>query len=334
MDARIAQLRIFAFLLVVLLHVSASQALSFGDGWWAANIYDSFSRICVPIFLMLSGTLLLKKSEPLAYFVKKRLSKILLPLIFWSCFYLGWLSYNGVPLGNWLLSIISGPTMYHLWYLYALIGLYALVPVLRRFYQNSTQAEKVWFIALWLFVGSLWPTLAAVANPQACSSLRTTDSATIYNLGYFGGYAGYMVLGAVISELKISRLVSLAIYLGSSAATSLLMYWQSTRLGRPCETFYEYMSPLVILAASAMFTFFLSAPKSPTSKAVAVLSDCTFGAYCLHVIIIGAAFPYFGWVPHGSTTWISAPIIAISGFAGSIFLIYLFRLSYVGRLVT
>src|SRR5207253_1791806 len=149
MDRRIDGLRVAACFMVVLLHISAANIHEFGPKWWGANLWDSISRACVPLFFMISGATLLRKEEPLSQFMRKRAFRIMLPLLFWSAFYLWWLQYNGVDTGNWLVAILRGPTMFHLWYFYTIIGLYMFVPVIRKFYRHSTTQEKVWFLCVW-----------------------------------------------------------------------------------------------------------------------------------------------------------------------------------------
>ncbi|HCI5633973.1 TPA: acyltransferase family protein, partial [Klebsiella variicola subsp. variicola] len=91
-------LRVFSAFAVVMLHVAAGfvggielSDLNYGNReWWAGNIYDSVTRWCVPLFVMISGYFLLNKDEPTSVFFKKRLNKILIPLIFWSVFFSFW----------------------------------------------------------------------------------------------------------------------------------------------------------------------------------------------------------------------------------------------------
>ena len=87
--AYIDQLRVVAALAVVMIHVSA---MHWGDtppasaDWQAMNVYAAVSRWCVPVFVMLSGALLLapgRENEPWADFYQRRLVRVLLPLAFW-----------------------------------------------------------------------------------------------------------------------------------------------------------------------------------------------------------------------------------------------------------
>ena len=58
-------IRLFATIAVIILHVAASMS-SFNystSDWMAGNIYFSLTRWCVPVFIMLSGILLLDPSK-------------------------------------------------------------------------------------------------------------------------------------------------------------------------------------------------------------------------------------------------------------------------------
>ena len=138
-------IRTFAIILVILLHASeetfpitavVDQAAVVR--WWSTTIYNSLSRECVPLFVMLSGALLLqsyKIEEPLKVFFKKRLLRIGLPWIFFGAAYFAW-SYlvknNPVTFNSVAQGIATGP-YYQFWFLYMLLGLYLITPLLRVF---------------------------------------------------------------------------------------------------------------------------------------------------------------------------------------------------------
>src|SRR3546814_10665596 len=94
--------RIGACFMVVVLHVAAMNFGVFDNQWWASNFYDSMTRSCVPVFLMISGVLLLGKQETLAVFYRKRFARILPPLQFCYMFYISWNTWRGEGYGAWL----------------------------------------------------------------------------------------------------------------------------------------------------------------------------------------------------------------------------------------
>ena len=117
--------RVAAIVAVVLLHVSASvvtQAPLGSTVWWVGNGYDALVRWCVPVFVMVSGALLLdaRKTESLATFYRKRAARIALPLLFWSVVYVLWNyrhAWDQLRPADVLHSVARGWPHYHLWFL-------------------------------------------------------------------------------------------------------------------------------------------------------------------------------------------------------------------------
>jgi surface polysaccharide O-acyltransferase-like enzyme len=97
------RLRNLATVMVIGIHVAAPIAHGEGQDfngtwWWAGNFWNSLTRPAVPLFVMLSGYLLLGKDYPLPDFLKRRFSRVVIPAIFWMliyCFY-GYMA-NGSP---------------------------------------------------------------------------------------------------------------------------------------------------------------------------------------------------------------------------------------------
>src|SRR5690606_36349734 len=150
--------KIAAALAVVILHVAAG-VLSWNavgtESWWCGNLYNALVRWCVPVFVMVSGALLLDsdKQEPIEVFYKKRLARVLVPLLFWSLLFMSWTFAKGAlrgeppPLSGLLQSVLLGQPFYHLWYLYMIPGLYLLTPFLRKITATSSRRELTWLIA-------------------------------------------------------------------------------------------------------------------------------------------------------------------------------------------
>ncbi len=151
-------IRVVATILVVTVHVSGQLTNVWGkipeSDWFIANIYGGIARICVPLFLMISGYLLLPRSESLGTFYRKRMPKVVIPLLAWSLIYLGW--YCGNHPGTCTPSLVRNllfvqGTYYHLWFMYSLIGIYLILPVLRLLVKPEADRKILWYlIVLWL----------------------------------------------------------------------------------------------------------------------------------------------------------------------------------------
>ena len=148
--------RIIAIFAVVMLHVAAGVVTGTDIGttnWWFGNIYDSGVRWSVPVFVMISGALLLdpNKKEDLLTFYKKRLSKIFIPILIWTFLFLIWaflkgqISGNEISIIHLLKRILSGKPHYHMWFLYMILCLYLFTPFFRKVIINSTRKELLFF---------------------------------------------------------------------------------------------------------------------------------------------------------------------------------------------
>lgn len=159
----IEELRIFAALAVVLLHVAStkvkSSALLYEDFYIWLSAYHMITRFAVNCFVMITGALLLRKEKQLtiSQLWKKYIPKVLILFAIWSAVYIA---------VNLLKSQMQGNTVsfhgvwktflyghYHMWYLYMLVGLYMITPILREVVKNKTLVEYVLILSVvFLFV--------------------------------------------------------------------------------------------------------------------------------------------------------------------------------------
>ncbi len=152
------RLRNLATVLVITIHVAAPVAHGFPDQntwwWWYGNFWNSLARAGVPLFVMLSGFLLLGKDYDLGDFLKRRFSRVVMPALFWMAVYS---IYNHIRLGtpatfkDALLGIVTGPVHVHLWFIYLIIGLYLIYPILRPWVRTATERDFLYFFALCAF---------------------------------------------------------------------------------------------------------------------------------------------------------------------------------------
>lgn len=142
-------LRVFACLLIVCMHapVPSEQA----NGLFLSTL-SYFTAPGIGLFFMLSGALLLPLKTDTFTFLKKRISKVVFPTLFWTLFYLG---ANVILRGETIdiTKILSIPFSTQgnpvLWFMYTLIGLYLLSPILSRWLTNSSKKEVVFYLGLW-----------------------------------------------------------------------------------------------------------------------------------------------------------------------------------------
>ncbi|MFA3213379.1 acyltransferase family protein [Acinetobacter baumannii] len=122
--------RAIACCMVILLHTAAEYVLkSNNTDWLIANVVDSFTRVCVPLFFMISGYLFFSNKT-----VKiKNFIKILTALTFYSfiAFIATILFHYLQPSSPLTFYFFEKPSFYHLWYFYPLIAIYLLSLIIK-----------------------------------------------------------------------------------------------------------------------------------------------------------------------------------------------------------
>lgn len=287
-------MRAYAITLVVLLHSAANLFPQFSSlpagGWWASNIYDSFSRVCVPLFVMASGALLLDpaRDETVSFFLKKRLSKVLLPFLFWAPCYLALNGFLGQPqpsIAGALRQLYSGPVNYHLWFVYMILGLYLVTPILRIYVRNASRRDLLYFCALWFVFVSIIPLVDKIMGSKlGIPGFIVTD------------YVGYFVLGYYLhtTQPKKRRFPISALVVGLCVIfTAIVTYYISARRGTANEFFYEYPRPNIIVASIFTYLLFLDgfAGRAQIKSSLFRwltngLSGAAFGIYLIHALIL------------------------------------------------
>ena len=313
-------IRAVAIVLVIIIHVTSSLLYRWGKSplavWMTGNIYDSLARIAVPLFFMVSGALLLGKQEPLQDFFRKRASKLLIPFMFWTLFYLAWrcnvTAVDSCSRKNIMRFLLVDGTYYHLWFLYALMGLYLITPLV-RVVATSTEKNILWyFIILWLI---FQPGLAILDTFWKINIGVSLPAAT--------GYIGYFVLGYLLNEVNLSKhslLATLIIWLLSTAATIIGTYVMSARVGEYFPFFYDYLNLSVILASVSAFILLkslinpnVSDINSHAVKLLNQISVASFGIYLVHAFVldvIGGHIPLIHFnVEMGNPIW-SIPLVS------------------------
>ena len=149
-------LRLAACFLVMLTH-SAEPFYIGGDGAliltrpdavWVA-VLDVFSRAAVALFVIASSYLQFPLHYDAKTFFRRRAVRILIPFFFWSVVYaLVW----GKPADNfrdlvWNFNYAAG----HLWFVYMLVGLYLIMPLLSPWAEKVGRKELQAYLGIWLF---------------------------------------------------------------------------------------------------------------------------------------------------------------------------------------
>jgi len=336
----INSLRIVAMFMVVVLHTTSPLIMAYGkvplSDWLVGDFYNALSRFGVPVFVMITGALLLHRDYELGDFLKKRLSRILAPFLFWSLVYVAYAWYNEditFTANTWdntrqVLHMLKYGSSYHLWYVYMLVGLYFFIPILSKFVRNATEKEVLYFLLAWLGVMMIGQPYLKRFDPQI-------------DLHNFGGYAGYLVLGHYLAFKPLPAQLTRGWFAFSFVLSLLVIiagtWWVCLYFKNLGTLFYEPISPtIVLLSVSAFMVGRLSVVNwSPRLKrARDFVGGYTFGIYLCHALILTLIDDYLNINYKLFNPIVSIPLTALVCYTLSLLLMYLLSKLPFGKWIT
>lgn len=174
-----------------------------------ANLLNSAIHTGVPLFVMLSGALLLDKDESIRTFFCKRVKRVLLPFIVWSVivYFLDFIMSNEenivLFLKNLFIRIITNGVHGIYWYIYMLLGLYLFTPFLRVFFKYCGEKNSLYFVLLLLvtyLISDVFPSVQLFS--------RFSSENLLYLFYYTSGYIIYKFL---LPKMRVWIPVSLTV---------------------------------------------------------------------------------------------------------------------------
>ena len=149
-------LRIIAALSVIFMHTAAGPLRAgINTGWHLLNVCTSLAFTAVPLFFMMSGYLLMtsRKTADISVLLRHRLPRLIVPLAGWTVVAVLWqmfLAHTLTPgaIRVQLVAALNGPVMVHFWYLYTLIALYVLSPILYGGIRTLGKSGRVYLFVL------------------------------------------------------------------------------------------------------------------------------------------------------------------------------------------
>ncbi|MGD8174036.1 acyltransferase [Vibrio sp. TRT 21S02] len=306
-------LRCVAAIAVIAIHVLAPYrselgVIPFGE-WFTAVGLNSVIRWAVPVFILITGALMLSDTRPfeLGYYIKRRLGKVLLPFIVWSLFYAwfsGWTinGYDSAIAKDVLSNGLDHATYYHLGFFYYFIPLYFVIPLFQWMVCHLDSAALYAYLAVWLVTTILF--LLRIDGPW---------SAELWL------YSGYLPLGYVLyQKVPLNRaVIGIFTLLGVTALllTAYMVISVSVANGEySVGRWLSYKTLNVVFAASMIFMLCRYVGESlsiRTNQIVAFISQHSLGIYLLHPIFLWLMKTY-AW-HDGHPVWVIPFWVIISG---------------------
>ena len=297
-------MRIIACFLVIFNHLEGYHLYMYAGRplkTWVCMFLTMVTRINVPLFFMISGTLLLGgREESYSRILKKRISRIAAVLVlFTAVLYFIWMANtsSGFSLEVFFRAVLAEPydcggLAY--WYLYCYLGFLLLLPVFRRIAKGMTKQDFILLLSVHFFFSSFLPALNLILGAQGIPwigiSTDFTESMAIANVKVlFYPLIGYYLDRHVpVEKIRAKHVLLLVLLtLGGIAASSACTYYEGTHWEKVFTQNYvqlfDYLTAITAFILVKTFCFrrnsFAARPRF--SAAVTRISSLTFGIYLL-----------------------------------------------------
>lgn len=323
-------LRVVACFLVVFSHSCDPFTAQFETNkpaFLTAVFSGSFVRPCVPLFVMMTGVLLFPVRVSMNEFYRKRIGRLLVPLVFWSValpllfyVYLNFINpatTNAAIAGEHTLAATWNKIYAFvfnfnfdttpLWYLYMLIGLYLVMPVFSAWLDRATQREErlfliVWGIALVLpYIKMAAPLLGYSGNYGNMGLWGVCDWNDYGMVYYVSGFIGYLVLAHYLVKYPLNwswgrmLAITLPMFVVGYLITSLgFLETQKLFPGNYAylEIVWYFAGINVFMMTFPVFVIIQKLNVRPIAW-LSRLASLTFGIYLCHFVFVEIAYDVF-----------------------------------------
>lgn len=294
----ISVLNVLSAIAVVVLHANGSFWNYRNDYTWAINnLIECVFYFAVPIFFMLAGATLLDYTDKYdtKTFFKKRLSKTVIPFLFWSIFALfikvlhnpKQFLKNEIAIDKLFNGIFNTEYLHVFWFFIPLFCVYLSIPL----FANLNKEKKInllWYLACVAFLFNiLIPFGIKVANAVFGWEIQWK-----FEISVLSGYLFYTIIGYLLHKCSISPKIRIAIY--STALIGLIIHFVGTYLlsqkHEEINDFFKgYTNLPCVLYSVGIFVFVKSfVEKSKNNKLLELvcwIQGYTFEIYLMHMFV-------------------------------------------------
>ena len=287
------------------------------------------------MFVMLSGMFLLDPLKKVTYkdIFFKYILRVLVALIVWGTFYnvidLYGITNISVPvLFDALYHTLCANTHYHLWFLYLIIGLYIMTPILRSFIKGASKKDIEYYLILAIILTCI---LRLISKDIAIGLWINR-----LEVKMMIGYGMYYVLGYYLKTYDLNKKLKLSIYilaiLGLIISIILNIHIAIERDMINIPMFNDNLGFITLLVAITIFTFF-KGKDIKTNRFIDITSKISFGIYLTHDYCISVLYT-LGFDTLLFSPLLSIPVLVLVVFILAFIVAYILRkIPYIGKMI-
>ena len=259
-------LKILACFLVIVNHSVSYLLDSSGYNNYSVLVYSCAFAICkigVPIFLMITGILLNKQMN--YRYIGKKIFRIIVPLVLLSAYI--YIRNYGIHF-NFFKSILEDPISIPHWYLYMLIGLYLMMPLVEKMIRNFDKDVI-----------------------QSLTPIHISDYLLLAILPY---PIAYCIAGIYLTKVELTKrnrniaIICFMIPLLIFILSLYIPYIKYQEISHALDACRNITTSLPAMAAFYLFRYYFEDNhfSAFTSKWIKEIALSTFGIYLFHFIFI------------------------------------------------
>lgn len=238
----------------------------------------SLSKVAVPIFIMITAVLLIEKKIDFKY-IRKKIIKIIIPLIFLSM--LTYIIHNETfSFVDFIRKFFIAEIVYPYWYLYMLIGLYLMIPILNKLILNLSKKELLYITVISLIIPSTIYTLEKIFNFYLDLS---------FTISFFTNPISYYIAGVYITKINLNkknRNIALLTFI-LPMIFLIIFTFVNTKGNEISGILDDYKLIITLLPAVSLFyliRYYFENKKLSLNKVkiINTISSLTFGLYLFH----------------------------------------------------
>lgn len=268
-------MRVLACIMIICMHAPMPNLNANGI------ILSTISYFTAPglcLFFVISGSLLLPIKTDTTTFLKKRLGKVIMPTLVFTILYIILNCINGEQ-QNILRTICSIPFSAQghgvLWFMYTLIGLYLVAPIISKWLDSASKREVELYLLLWV-ITLCFPILKLFVG------INEGNTGVLY---YFSGYIGYFILGYYLKKYPESISLKKLIIPDIIAIIAPIAF-KVMHIEIDFYSMFWYLSIFVALLCTTIYVLISKIKIKKGGGIVELISNLSFGIYLIHIAVM------------------------------------------------
>lgn len=268
-------MRVLACIMIICMHAPMPNLNANGI------ILSTISYFTAPglcLFFVISGSLLLPIKTDTTTFLKKRLGKVIMPTLVFTFLYIILNCINGEQ-QNILKTICSIPFSAQghgvLWFMYTLIGLYLVAPIISKWLDSASKREVELYLLLWV-ITLCFPILKLFVG------INEGNTGVLY---YFSGYIGYFILGYYLKKYPESISLKKLIIPDIIAIIAPIAF-KVMHIEIDFYSMFWYLSIFVALLCTTIYVLISKIKIKKEGGIVELISNLSFGIYLIHIAVM------------------------------------------------